>query len=68
MGVGAGLYMYDVVLKTFTFAISSTDEFLFYIYFLYNGIRPEELFELGHNIAVIFHESYIAVYLGYVQQ
>jgi len=27
MGVGAGLYMYDVV-KTFTFAISSTDEFL----------------------------------------
>ena len=29
MGVGAGLYMYDVVAKTFTFAISSTDKFLF---------------------------------------
>ena len=29
MGVGAGLYMYDIVVKTFTFAISSTDEFLF---------------------------------------
>jgi len=29
MGVGAGLYMYDVVVKTFTFAIPSTDEFLF---------------------------------------
>jgi len=28
MGVGAGLYMYHVVVKTFTFAISSTDEFL----------------------------------------
>jgi len=28
MGVGAGLYMYDVVVKTFTFAMSSTDEFL----------------------------------------
>jgi len=28
MGVGAGLYMYDVVVKTFTFAISSSDEFL----------------------------------------
>jgi len=28
MGVGAGLYMYDVVVKVFTFAISSTDEFL----------------------------------------
>jgi len=30
MGVCAGLYMYDVVVKTFTFAISSTDEFLFW--------------------------------------
>jgi len=29
MGVGADLYMYDVVVKTFTFAISSTDEFLY---------------------------------------
>jgi len=28
MGVGAGLYMYDVVIKEFTFAISSPDEFL----------------------------------------
>jgi len=31
MGVGAGLYMYDVVVKKFTFAISSPDEFLFRI-------------------------------------
>jgi len=30
MGVGAGLYMYDVVVvKKFTFAISFRDEFLF---------------------------------------
>jgi len=29
MGVGAGLYMYDVVVKKFTFAISSPDEFLY---------------------------------------
>jgi len=29
MGVVAGLYMYDVVIKKFTFAISSPDEFLF---------------------------------------
>jgi len=28
MGVGVGLYMYDVVVKKFTFAISSLDEFL----------------------------------------
>ena len=28
MGIGAGLYMYDVVVKKFRFAISSRDEFL----------------------------------------
>jgi len=28
MGVGAGLFMYDVVVKKLTFAISSPDEFL----------------------------------------
>jgi len=28
MGVGAGLCMYDVIVKKFTFAISSPDEFL----------------------------------------
>ena len=31
MGVGAGLYMCDVVVKKFTFAISSPDEFLSYL-------------------------------------
>ena len=30
MGVGADLYMYGVVVKKFTFAISSPDEFLLY--------------------------------------
>jgi len=29
MGIGAGLYMCDVVKKKFTFAILSPDEFLF---------------------------------------
>ena len=29
MGVGAGPYMYVVVVQKFTFAISSPDEFLF---------------------------------------
>jgi len=29
MGEGTGLYMYDVVVKTFTFSISYTDEFLY---------------------------------------
>jgi len=28
VGVGAGLYMYDVVVKKLAFAISSPDEFL----------------------------------------
>jgi len=35
MGVGAGLYMYDVVVEKFTFAISSPDEFLLLISTLY---------------------------------
>jgi len=34
MGVGAGLYMCDVV-KNFTFAISFPDEFLFYYRYVY---------------------------------
>jgi len=29
MGVDAGLYMYDVVAKKFTYAISSSDDFLY---------------------------------------
>ena len=29
MGVGAGLYMYVIVVQKFTFAISSPDEFLY---------------------------------------
>jgi len=29
MGVGAGFYMYVVVVQKFTFAISSPDEFLY---------------------------------------
>jgi len=31
MGVGAGHYMYVVVVQKFTFAISSPDEFLFFL-------------------------------------
>ena len=31
MGVGAGLYMYVVVVQKFAFAISSPDEFLFMV-------------------------------------
>jgi len=33
MGIGAGLYMCDVVVKKFTFAISSPDEFLLLLVF-----------------------------------
>jgi len=32
MGVGAGLYIYDVVIKKFTFAISSRDEYPVTVY------------------------------------
>jgi len=43
MGVGAGLYMYDVVIKKFPFAISSPDEFLSYI--AGNVVNPSTKFE-----------------------
>jgi len=29
MGVGAGFYVYDVVVEKFTFAVSSPDKFLY---------------------------------------
>jgi len=38
MGVGAGLYMYVVVVQKLTFAISSPDEFLFIL--SYKSPRP----------------------------
>ena len=40
MGVGAGLYMYVVVVQKFTFAISSPDEFLLYNETLQQTFRP----------------------------
>jgi len=39
MGVGAGPYMYVVVVQKFTFAISSPDEFLLLIVvFIYSAL------------------------------
>ena len=43
MDVGAGLYMYVVVVQKFTFAILSPDEFL-YIPVLYIHIRQKGLY------------------------
>jgi len=40
MGVGTGLYMYDVVVKKFTFAISSPDEFLLQCMLFSKGKTP----------------------------
>jgi len=37
MGVDHGFYMYDVVVKMFTFAILFTDEFLFI-----SGVLPSQ--------------------------
>ena len=51
MGVGAGLYMYDVVVEKFTFAISSPDEFLvpFLIVSVFGSVR---------QIKLAFHRLY----------
>jgi len=52
MDVRAGLYMYDVVVKKFTFAISSPDEFLFYI-----GTKMTENF-VFFFVTPFFHAVY----------
>jgi len=39
MGVGAGLYMYVVVVQKFTFAISAPDEFLYSVEIIAITIR-----------------------------
>ena len=52
MGVGAGLYMYVVVVQKFTFAISSPDEFLFLLgneeLHLDLGLKPDDEQPVGH--------------------
>ena len=50
MGVGAGLYVYVVVVQKFTFAISSPDEFLLKICNSLSRIKPNKLFTLDDNI------------------
>ena len=42
MGVGAGLYMYVVVVQKFTFAISSPDEVLLLKWTIGNRMRSIE--------------------------
>ena len=52
MDVGAGLYMYDVVVKKFTFAISSPGEFL-YKWFLANvNSRSRSLYAIARPSVV----------------
>jgi len=51
MGVGAGLSMYVVVLQKFTFAISSPDEFLFYIVDALSVTQPTVLSTEGMQSA-----------------
>jgi len=46
MGVGAGLYMYDVDVKKFTFAISSPDKFLFCKVYMGNPVIVREMIPL----------------------
>jgi len=41
MGVGIGLYMYDVVVKKFMFAISSADEFLYWEFYFLKLFAPK---------------------------
>jgi len=55
MGVGAGLYMYVVVVQKFTFAISSPDEFL-------SKFQWEALLERRQRNSVIFsHVTWVSM-------
>jgi len=50
MGVGAGLYMYVVVVQKFTFAISYPDEFLYYK-FTAKSVS-DRILEIGQHMAI----------------
>jgi len=60
MGVGAGLYMYVVVVQNFTFAISSPDEFLFC--FLLPDVHVIARIP-AENASVRVHEYVLFIYL-----
>jgi len=47
MGVRAGLYMYDVVVEKFTFAIPSHDEFLLFVVLYVNFLLSRRQCESG---------------------
>jgi len=49
VGVGAGLYMCDAVVKKFTFAISSPDKFLYYMVLKH---VPSKKLILGHSTVI----------------
>jgi len=60
MSIGAGLYMYNVVVKKFTFAISSPDEFLVLISLLKTKINTmvvTDVFHFGTEIAQLGKKS-----------
>jgi len=56
MGVGAGLYMYDVVVQKFTFAISSPVEFLYYTV-LKHVLSKKLGFAIDHLFVKLFRTS-----------
>ena len=55
MGVGAGLYMYVVVVQKFTFAISSPDEFLLCMQCAAKAIEFAEIAQTNDHYAVQGH-------------
>ena len=64
MGVGAGLYMYVVVVQKFTFAILSPDEFLYLFAFVHR------LHLYVTNLALWLQETnktYLLTYLTLLQ-
>jgi len=63
MGVGAGLYLYVVVVQKFTFAISSPDEFLSCLtYLLKNGLSTNQRAVRGHGVE--FEVEFVYSFIG----
>ena len=58
MGVGAGLYMYVVVVQKFTFAISSPDEFLF------DNSRYNSSFSVVYSKNICVFEQFVSLVNG----
>ena len=71
MGVGAGLYMYVVLVQKFTFAISSPDEFLYICAASFAYARNNALLRrllLLEQLSFVFGRKCLAVFVLFLDE